>query len=50
MVIEEIMTIFPEVAALNYAPEPACYIPSGQHQKQLIARHRKNNKPLRNDI
>lgn len=44
--IEEIMTIFPEVAALSYAPEPACYIPSGQLQKQLIARHRRNEKPL----
>ena len=46
MALEEILTIFPEVAALNHSPEPACYIPSGKMQKQLIARHQKNNKPL----
>lgn len=43
---EEILTIFPEIADLNYVPEPARFIPSGKHQKQLIARHAKNNKPL----
>ena len=43
---EEILTIFPEVAELDYAPEPAHCIPSGKLQKQLIARHVKNNKPV----
>lgn len=43
---EEIMTIFPEVAAFTYAPKSACYIPSGRLQKKLIARHRKNEMPL----
>ena len=43
---EEILTIFPEVAKLDYSPEPAGYIPPGKLQKQLVARHAKNNKPL----
>ncbi|MEP2028744.1 MAG: Hint domain-containing protein [Paracoccaceae bacterium] len=42
---EEIMTIFPQIAELDYAPQPACYIPPGRLQKKLIARHLKNNKP-----
>ena len=43
---EEILTILPEVAKLDYSPEPARYIPPGKLQKQLVARHAKNNKPL----
>lgn len=43
---EEILTIFPEIAELNYVPKPARFIPPGKLQKQLIARHAKNNKPL----
>ena len=43
---EEIMTIFPQIADLNYAPRPACPIPSAKCQKRLVARHRKNSKPL----
>lgn len=43
---EEILTIFPEVADLDYAPTPARFIPPGKQQKQLIARHLKNNQPL----
>lgn len=43
---EEILTIFPELAHLDYAPEPARYIPSGRLQKQLVERHAKNKKPI----
>ena len=43
---EEILTIFPEVNELDYSPEPARYIPPRKLQKQLVARHAKNNKPL----
>lgn len=43
---EEILTIFPEVADLNYVPEPARFIPSGRLQKTLVARHRKNDRRL----
>lgn len=43
---EEILTIFPEVAELGFTPCPARPIPSGKHQKRLVARHRKNGKPL----
>lgn len=43
---EEILSLFPELADHQYAPEPAKYIPSGKHQRQLVARHTKNRKPL----
>jgi hypothetical protein len=43
---EEILTIFPEVADLNYVPEPARFIPSGKLQKKLVERHLKNERPL----
>ncbi len=43
---DEICTLFPEITKLDYAPETARYVPSGPLQKQLIARHLKNNKPL----
>lgn len=43
---DEILTIFPQVAHLNYAPEPVRYIPSGRRQKQLVSRHAKNAKPF----
>ena len=42
----EILSIFPEIAELEFAPKPACPIPSGKLQKQLIERHIKNEKPL----
>lgn len=41
---EEIMKIFPELADDDYACESAALIPSNKAQKQLIARHVKNNK------
>lgn len=44
--LEEILTIFPEVAELDYTPEPARLIPPGKQQKQLVARHLKNSQPL----
>lgn len=43
---EEILTIFPEIAQLNYTPHPARYIPPGKLQRQLVERHAKNNKPV----
>jgi hypothetical protein len=43
---EEILTILPEVYDLGYVPEPACHIPSGKLQKNLVARHIKNKLPL----
>lgn len=43
---EEILTIFPELAELDYSPKPACYIPPRKQQTQLIARHLKNEKSL----
>lgn len=43
---EEILTILPETASQDYAPEPARIIPSGKLQKKLIQRHQKNSKPL----
>ncbi|SDX94781.1 Hint domain-containing protein [Ruegeria halocynthiae] len=42
----EILSIFPEIAELEYAPKTAFPIPSGKLQKQLIARHIKNEKSL----
>lgn len=42
---EEILMIFPEIADLDYKPEPARVIPCGKMQKQLVARHLKNKKP-----
>ena len=45
---EEILTLFPEVAELNYEPEPARHIPPQRLQKQLIKRHAKNNQPVLN--
>jgi hypothetical protein len=42
----KILTIFPEVADLDYAPQSAKYIPAGYMQKRLISRRLKNNKAL----
>ncbi|WP_324752984.1 Hint domain-containing protein [Roseovarius sp. Pro17] len=47
---EEILSIFPEIAELDYSPEPARFIPSSRLQKQLIARHLKNNKPVVSEL
>lgn len=43
---EEILTIFPELADIDYQPELARVVPAGKQQKRLIERHLKNNKPL----
>lgn len=43
---EEILSIFPVLANLDFTPEPARPIPSGKAQKQFVARHSKNHKPL----
>ncbi|MFA3918394.1 Hint domain-containing protein [Ruegeria hyattellae] len=43
---EEILTLFPELQDETHAPEPALPMPACQLQKQLVARHVKNGKPL----
>lgn len=43
---EEIQTILPQISEIGFSPDPAYYIPSGKHQKNLVARHIKNNRPL----
>lgn len=42
----EILTLFPELSVGNYRPPTAFPIPPGRLQKQLVARHLKNKKPL----
>lgn len=44
--LEEIFTIFPELAEVGTMPPSALPLPPGKQQKQLIARHAKNGKPL----
>ncbi|MEO0485513.1 MAG: Hint domain-containing protein [Pseudomonadota bacterium] len=41
----EIATLFPDLRH-GSSPAPAHYIPSGKHQKKLVARHAKNAQPL----
>ncbi|AML52579.1 Hint domain-containing protein [Falsihalocynthiibacter arcticus] len=43
---EEIFAIFPELTNLGYTPDPARALPSGKLQKQLVARHMRNKRPL----
>lgn len=43
---EEILSIFPETAELEYEPKSARLIPARKLQKRLVARHAKNNKPV----
>jgi hypothetical protein len=43
---EEIMAIFPEISSLDYTPQAAYPIPLNKHQKELVARHVKNNKKV----
>lgn len=43
---EEILTILPQIRETGFIPDPACYIPPGKLQKNLIARHAKNKQPL----
>lgn len=42
----EILTLFPEIAQIQSAPDPARFIPAGKSQKQFVARHLKNDKAL----
>jgi len=44
--MEEILTIFPEVAESNLIKSSVCPIPLGRLQKKLVSRHLKNNKPI----
>jgi len=46
---EEILTLFPELADRDYSPEPAEFLPAGKKQKELVARHLKNEKTLLGD-
>ncbi len=41
----EILQMFPQVTEPGFVPVPALSIPTGPQQKQLIARHAKNQKP-----
>ena len=43
---QEIFTLFPEIASIDYRPSPALHIPLGRLQKRLVQRHAKNRKPL----
>lgn len=43
---KEIMTIFPELLDKQHAPEHAALVPSDVDQKELVARHLKNKKPM----
>lgn len=43
---QEIFGIFPELSEMTHSADPARMIPCGKLQKQLVARHLKNNKPL----
>ncbi|WP_120633385.1 Hint domain-containing protein [Ruegeria sp. EL01] len=43
---QEIFCIFPELSGMAHSVDPARMIPCGKQQKQLVARHLKNNKPL----
>jgi len=43
---EEIETLFPGLLDSAEAPRPARLLPAGKRQKQLIARHARNRKPL----
>lgn len=47
--LEEILTIFPQMAGPDALPEPACTMPSRAAQQRLIMRHRKNDRPLLNE-
>ncbi|WP_317055510.1 Hint domain-containing protein [Roseovarius rhodophyticola] len=48
--LQELLSIFPQLAAEDYQPKPACFIPRGKQQKKLIARHVRNKKPLLSNI
>ncbi|MFS4581458.1 Hint domain-containing protein [Phaeobacter sp. C3_T13_0] len=43
---EEITLLFPDLLTAQIARQSACHIPSGKQQRQLVARHLKNNKPI----
>jgi hypothetical protein len=42
----EILAIFPELFALDFVKDTAYFVPSGKAQRQLVARHAKNDKDL----
>lgn len=42
----EIFEIFPELRAHDYVPKPVVALRSDKQQKQLVARHAKNHKPV----
>lgn len=44
--VAEIVALFPELADDDYHPTSASFIPAGRKQKQLVERHRKNQRVL----
>ena len=46
----EVLSLFPEVTELAYAPTPARFIPHNRFQKKLVSRHLKNGHPIRMPI
>ena len=44
--VQELHSIFPELACVGHSPTLAKPVPIGRQQKQLIARHAKNAKPI----
>ena len=43
---DEIQTLFPEIFGSVQSPSQAMHIPSGQRQKRLVSRLKRNHKPL----
>ena len=43
---DEILALFPQIAATDYVPTPARELPAGKQLKKLLWRHAKNDVPL----
>ncbi|GLK63344.1 Hint domain-containing protein [Paracoccus kondratievae] len=44
--LDEIFTLFPELADPDYVPQPARFLPSGRQARRMGMRHLQNNRPL----
>lgn len=47
---DEIELLFPDLLNANKPPQPACLIPLGKQQKNLVNRHQKNNRAILGDF